>query len=93
MRTYLALFFIPILAVLGAAMPLDTELSAAGLLLSRVLVSPFLTRVFSRVRKSKSEWVPRLEVRRRGVTVRCSHRRGAILKSSVRNIRKLRATN
>jgi hypothetical protein len=47
MRTYLALFFIiPILAVLGAAMPLDPELSAAaGLLLSSVLVSPFLMRV------------------------------------------------
>jgi hypothetical protein len=85
MRVYLALFFVPILAVLGAAMPLDPELSAAaGLLLSTVLVSPFLMRVFSRVGKSKSERVPRLEIRR--VTVRCSHRRGAILKSLVRNI-------
>jgi hypothetical protein len=79
MRVYLALFFVPILAVLGAAMPLDPELSAAaGLLLSAVPVSPFLMRVFSRVGKSKSERVPRLEIRR--VTARCSHRRGAILK-------------
>jgi hypothetical protein len=41
MRTYLALFLIPILASLGAAMPLDIELSAEGLLLSDVLVSHF----------------------------------------------------
>ena len=79
MRTYLALFLLTILAVLGAAMPLDPELSAAGLLLSSVLVSPFLMRVFSRVTRPRSERVPRLEIRR--VAVRCSNRRYAILKS------------
>ena len=42
MRTYLALFLIPILAILGAAaMPLDLESLAEGLLLSSVLVSRF----------------------------------------------------
>ena len=41
MRTYLAFFFIPIMAILGAAMPLDIGLSAEGLLLSNVLVSRF----------------------------------------------------
>lgn len=70
MRTYyLALFLLPILAVFGAVMPLDPELSPAGLLLSSVLVSPFLMRVFSRVSRSKTEWVPRLKVRRVGCTL------------------------
>ena len=42
MRTYLALFLIPILTMLGAvAMPLDLESSAEGSLLSNVPVSCF----------------------------------------------------
>ena len=45
MHTYLALFLIHIIAVLGAAMPLDLELLAEGLILLTVPFLPFLTRV------------------------------------------------
>ena len=55
MRTYLALFLIHIIAVLGAAMPLDLELLAEGLILSTVpfLLSP--TRVSAQKENSEPE--------------------------------------